>query len=160
VAGLLLVVEQLQLYLVDQGIGQMPDDPPSGVKPSIWMKPRQGAPAPRMDGANWLEEATITVSDTLLRPRPNLEAWVEEAYIDIVIRARQDAACQLLHRSIKGLLAPVGLLGGKQNWTMHELPILYSRTWRGEQPLPPLDDGVTYNRVTSYQVACRRSDLG
>lgn len=151
----LIVVEQLQQYLVGQGVGQLPASAPSLVTPSIWLKPRQGAPRPR-DG----EEATITISDTLLSPRPNLEPWVEEAYIDIVIRSRKDAASQLLHRTIKGLLSPIGLVGGKQNWMMNNLRVLYSRSWRGEQPLPPVDDGVTYDRVASYQIACARSDLG
>ncbi|MGH2878951.1 MAG: hypothetical protein ACRDK4_05005 [Solirubrobacteraceae bacterium] len=155
----LIVAEQLQQFLVAEGIGQLPATAPSDTLPSIWLKPREGAPLPRMDGATWLEDTTVTITDTQLSPRPNLEPWIEEAYIDILVRARQDAAAQLLHRAIGGLLAPVGIVGGRKGWTMHELPILYSTAWRGEQPLPPANGGLTYDRVASYRIACRRSDL-
>lgn len=154
-----IMVDEFQAFLVAEAVGQLPDAMPSPLHPSIWTLPRQGAPLPRQDDGAWLEETTITLNDTNLQARPNLEAWIEEAYIDVTVRSVSPNVGKLVHRVIRGLLQPVGLVGGRKGWTMNNLPVLYSRVWRGEQPLPPQDGGVTYDRVASYCIACRRSDL-
>ena len=43
--------------------------------------------------------------------------------------------------------------------SMGPLRVLYSAIWRQEQPLPPVDEGLTYDRVASFRFTCARSDL-
>jgi hypothetical protein len=156
----LVVVEQLQAYLVAQGVAQLPGAAPSLTKPSVWTMPRQGAPVPRMKDGNWLETQTVTLNDLQLMGPPGLETWLEDAFVDITVRSRNAAEGKLLHRTIRGLLHPVGgNIIGKGNWTMGTLPVLYSSVWRSEQALPPREDGLTYDRLASYRFRCARSVL-
>lgn len=150
----LIVVEELHSFLVAEGVGQAPDAAASQTVPSIWVQPREGAPRPRQG-----EKTTVTITDTLLNGPPGLEPWLEDAFVDIVVRSTSDATCRLLHRTIKGLLHPQGAVGGRKNWTMGALRVLWSRTWKGEQPLPPIDGAVTFDRVSSFRITCARSDL-
>jgi hypothetical protein len=103
---------------------------------------------------------TITLNDAHISGEPGLEAWIEETFIDVTVRSRNAGAGKLMHRVIRQLLQPVGILGGRKDWTMGSLRVLASETWRSEQPLPPVDGGVTYDRVASYRFRCARSDLG
>ena len=153
----LIVVEQLQEYLVAEGIGQLPAVAPSETVPSIWTMPRQGAAQPRLgDG----EQQAITLDDKQLNGPPGVEAWLEDCFVDVVIRSKNAGAGKLLHRTIRGLLHPVGSSpAGRRTWFMGELRVLYSSIWRSEQPLPPVDGGLTYDRVASYRFRCARSDL-
>src|SRR4051794_28428379 len=116
----LIVVEELQDYLVAQGAGQLPAAAPSLTLPSVWLSPRDGAPEPR-DGEN----ATITLIDTNLAAAPDLEAWIEEAYVDVIVVARQNAAAKLIHRGIRDLIHPMSAHGGKKQWTMGVLLVEY-----------------------------------
>ena len=154
-----IVVEQLQAFLVAQGVGQLPGTTPSTAHPSIWTMPRQGAAMPRTKDGAWLESQTITLNDTQLMGPPGLAAWLEDAFVDVIIRSKNAGEGKLLHRTIRGLLHPIGALAGKRNWTMNELHVLYSNIWRAEQPLPPVEDGLTYDRVASFRFTCARSDL-
>jgi hypothetical protein len=156
----LIVVEQLHAFLIAEGVGQAPGATPSTSKPSLWLQPRQGAAMPRTQDGEWLETQTITLNDTNLTGPPNLEPWLKDAFIDVTVRAKNAAEAKLTHRVIENLLAPVGKLSGRADWTMGALRVLYSRVWRGEQPLPPVDNGLTYDRVASYRFRCARSDLG
>jgi hypothetical protein len=155
-----IVVEQLQAFLVAEGVAQLPEVPPATTKPSVWLQPRQGAAMPRTENGNWLETETITLNDTQLNGPPGLEAWIEDTFVNVTIRSKNAGEGKLLHRQIRGLLAPVGKLAGRKGWTMAGLKILGSSIWRNEQPLPPIDGGLTYDRVASYRIRCARSDLG
>jgi hypothetical protein len=156
----LIVVEQLQAYLVTQGIGQLPSVDPSTTLPSVWLMPRQGAAMPRTNGGEWLETQTITLHDPNLTGPPGVEAWLEDTFVDIIVRSRNAGEGKLLHRTIAGLLHPVGVAPvGKRNWTMGGLHLLYSSIWRREQALPTVENGLTYDRVASYRFRCARSDL-
>lgn len=156
-----IVVEQLQAYLVAQGVAQLPSADPSVALPSVWTMPRQGAAMPRTNGpATWLEAQTVTLNDAQLTGPPGLETWIEDTFVDVVIRSKNAGEGKLLHRAIRGLLHPAGgALIGKRNWTMSELHVLYSSIWRQEQPLPPVENGLTYDRMASYRFRCARSDL-
>lgn len=146
------VVEQLQDYLVAQGIGQMPDVTPSTAIPSIRAEPRDGAPEPR-EGEN----IAITLTDTALAPAASLEAWLEEAFIDVVVRSRKAAAGKLVHRTIRGLLHPNDAHGGRKMWMMGELLVEYSTIWTPEQPVD--SDETSYRRKAGYRFGCRRKAL-
>lgn len=148
----LIVVEELQSYLVAQGVAQLPAGAPSTTLPSLWLAPRDGAPAPRTG-----ENVTITLVDTLLAPAAELEAWIEEAFVDVIVVARQNAAAKLAHRVIRDLIHPIEAHGGRTNWPMGALLVEYSTTWRGEQPL--YQDNQTYSRVASYRFGARRKVL-
>lgn len=156
----LIVVEQLQAYLVAQGIGRMPEREPSSPLPSIWTMPRQGAAMPIVKDGEWLEEQTITLDDKQLTGPPGVEAWLEDCFVDVIVRSKNAGAGKLVHRTIRGLLQPIGASpAGRRDWMMGGLHVLYSSIWRSEQPLPPVDNGLTYDRVASYRFRCARSDL-
>jgi hypothetical protein len=148
----LIVVEELQTYLVDQGVGQLPGATVSDVLPSIWLAPRDGAPEPR-DGEN----VTVTLIDTNLAAAPDLEAWIEEAFVDVVVVARQNATAKLTQRAIRDLIHPMSAHGGKKMWTMGALLVEYSTVWRGDQPLT--QNKQTYSRVQSFRFGARRKAL-
>jgi hypothetical protein len=156
----LILIEQLQDYLIAQGVGQAQDQAVSTSVPTIWLQPRDGYPQPR-EG----ETATISLVDTLLSSPPG-EAWFEETFVDIVIRSRSAPTGKLLHRTIRGLLAPIDQPWGRMMWTMGALLVEYSTGWRGEQPLaiasrnPQVNNNlVTHDRVASYRFGCRRKSL-
>src|SRR5688500_13838023 len=120
------VVEELQTYLVAQSVGQLPTAPPSTSLPSIWLQPRDGAPEPRRANGAFVENATITIADTALAAPQDLEAWIEETFVDIIVRSRQAAPGKLLHRTIRGLIHPAEAHGGRKQWTMGGLLVEYS----------------------------------
>lgn len=155
-----IVVEQLQAFLVAQGIAQLPGTEPPGAKPSIWTMPRQGAAMPRTQNGEWLELQTITLNDAHLQGPPNQEAWLKDTFIDVIVRAKNAGEGKLTLRGIENLLHPVGKYAGRANWIMGELRVLHSKIWRSEQPLPPVENGLTYDRVASFRIQCARSDLG
>lgn len=152
------VVEELRAYLIAQGVAQDWNIAASTTVPGIMLQPRDGAPLPR-DGEN----ATITIVDTSLGPPHALEAWIEETFVDVIVRSRTAAPGKLIHRSIRGLIHPISAHGGRQMWTMAGIdPVEYSTMWRPEQPLPPPQDGrniSTYDRIASYRFGVRRKTL-
>lgn len=156
----LILVEELQDYLVSQGVGQLQSAAPSLTVPSVWLMPRDGAPLPRGG-----ENATVTLSDTLLRSPSALEEWMTETFVDVIVRARQAPAGKRLQRSIHDLIVPFGASGGRKQWMMGDLLVEISREWRGDQPLPQResvaakDRHATYDRVQSFVFSCRRKVL-
>lgn len=163
------IVEELQTYLVSQGVGQLPNAAPSATVPSIWIQPRDGARLPGKPRGQYgadaakVETTTITVVDTQTGSPMNggLEAYIDEAFIDIIVRSKTAAPGKLVHRTIRGLLHPAGDLYGKQGWQMNSIFVEYSNIWRAEQVLPqPTDAEVqTYDRVASYRIGARRANL-
>lgn len=148
----LFVLEELRAYLISEGVVQAQNAPRSLVKPSIWLDPKDGIPIPR-DGENM----TVTLIDTLLTGPPNLEEWLEEAFIDVRVRSRTAAPGKLLQRQIRGLIAPQGERFGRKHWLMNDLLVEYSTSWRGDQRLPNDEHG--WNRVQSFRFGVRRSLL-
>jgi hypothetical protein len=157
----LILVEELQDYLVTAGVGQLPSEDPSLTVPSIWLQPRDGAPEPRREseseGAAFSEDATITLVDTMLGPPQALEAWIEEAFVDIVVRSRKASTGKLIHRAIRGLIHPNDAHGGRKMWEMNNLLVEYSTIWTSEQPV--VADEFTFTRKAGYRFGCRRKVL-
>jgi hypothetical protein len=163
------IVEELQTYLVAQGVGPLPNSAPSSAIPSIWIQPRDGARLPGKPRGSYsaeaakVETATITLVDTQLgSPIGNgLEAYIDEAFVDVIVRSKTAAPGKLIHRTIRGLLHPAGDLFGRKGWLMNQAHVEYSNIWRAEQPLPmALDADVqTYDRVASYRFGVRRANL-
>lgn len=156
------LITELKTYLITQGIGvaRPPASGPAIAVPSIWTYPRDGAPQPRQlaDGSS-LENITVTLRDTLLAaPRGDgLDAYVEESFIDIIVRSRKPTAGKMVHRQIRGLLHPTGSLGGRKGWTMNDLLVERSAIWRGEQDAGATD--IDYTRIASYVFQARRKAL-
>ena len=154
----LSVVDELRDYLIAQNIGQAQDATPSLTVPSVWISPLDGIPLPRTG-----ENQTVTLRDTRLQAAATVEAWLEETFIDVIVRSRSEPEGQFLHRAIRGLLiSQSDAAGMKRMWAMGALnPVEYSGEWRGEQPLPaPTDrDVTTYDRVASYRFGVRRKIL-
>ncbi len=158
------VLTELKTYLIAQGVAQRFDNDgspaPSLALPSIVLMPRKGAPLPR-DGEN----ITITLNDTMLRSPSPLEPWVQEAFVDVIVRSRQPAPGKVLQRAIGALIAPWDQVGGRKGWMMGALLVEQSMMWRGDQPLPQRqaigesDPHATYDRVASYRFLCRRKVL-
>lgn len=159
----MIVTEELQSYLVNEGVGQLPEADPSPTVPSIWTNPRYGAVMPRISletPAEWLENVTVTVADGQLQGPPGLASYLLDTFVIITTRARKEAEGILLHRQIRSLLHPPGSpIAGRCKWQMNDLAVLYSRIWRTEQPLPPIENGLTYDRTAWYLIECARSDL-
>lgn len=156
----LIVIEELQDYLVAQGVGQLPSAAPSTGLPVVILAPRDGAPLPRTG-----ENATITLIDTMLRAPTGLEPWLEETFVDVIVRSRTASPGKLIQRTIHGLIAPFDQTGGRKNWMMGALRVEYSTEWRGDQPLPTREavtesnPRITYDRVQSFRFGCRRKIL-
>lgn len=148
--GGLIVVDEFVAWLIELGIGQPLDRPPSRTIPSVWLMPRDGGiPAPRRG-----ETMTITVVDTQLGSPSNLEPWLEETFIEVTTRAVTANAGRLVHRAIRGRIAPEHQPGGGRNYPMAGIdPVEYSTIWRNEQELPPVDQH--YLRRSSYRLAVR-----
>lgn len=163
----LQVVEELKAYLIAEGIAQHfgngPSDPaPSQILPSITISPKDGAPQPR-DG----EDAVITLRDTFLGSPSSLESWIEEAFVEVIVRHRHAGRCKLVHRTIRGLIWPNDAVGGRKMWMMNDLLIEQSDLWRAEQELPFAADTTrggatrlqTADRVQTFRFMCRRKSL-
>lgn len=146
------VGEELQDYLVAQGIAQLPATPLSPTVPVVILAPRDGV-AELRDGEN----AAITIVEANVAAPHGLEAWIEEAFVDVFVRARANGACKLIQRQIRGLLHPNGDHGGRKLWMMSDLLVEYSTMWRGDQPYD--QDTRTYTRVQGFRFGCRRKAL-
>jgi len=167
--GDFFIIEELQTYLVAQGVGQLPNATPSAVLPSIWIQPRDGARLPGKARGSYtaqqakVETTTVTLIDTQTGSPMNgaLEAYLDETFIDIIVRSSTAAPGKLVHRGIRGLLHPTGSLNGKHGWQMNSVLVEYSNIWRAEQPLPFVYDGdtQTYDRVAAYRLGVRRTNL-
>lgn len=157
--GDLVVVEELQAFLIARGVGGLPSDDPSTAHPSIWTMPRDGAAMPRTTDDEWLETQTVTLNDPNLSGPGLLDAWLEESFVDIIVRSQNPSEGKLLLRSIVGLIHPIGALGGKKQWEMNDLLVQESRIWRREQELPRVENGLTYDRKASFRFICARSVL-
>lgn len=167
----LIVIEELQAYLVAQGVGIAPASPPpaAGVElVTIWTAPRDGAALPRnvaKVGGRWQGESTVTLTDTLGRSPSALEEWMTETFIDVVVRSPRAQTGKLLQRQIHALIVPFGATGGRKQWLMNSLLVEQSLEWRGDQPLPQRqavaenDRHATYDRVQSFCFRCRRKIL-
>jgi hypothetical protein len=144
----LLVVNEFRAYLIEQGVGRDGSDP-SPTIPSVWTQPRDGALMPR-EG----EGATVTLVASVGPPN-SLESWMEEAFVDVIVRARAAGEGELIHRSIRALVVPPDDPGGRKMWMMGALLVECSEPWRPEQPLPPVEGGLTYDRVQSFRFLAR-----
>lgn len=156
----LIVSAELQTFLVDQGIGQLPGAAPSLDLPGIFDNPDDYAPEPRrgpQDGP-LLERATITLVDVITMPADGLEAWLEETFVEVVVRSDDDDLAKILHRRIRDLIVPITSHGGHHNWQMAGLWV--ERSWQSkpEQPLPRLENRFK-DRVATYGFSCRRKVL-
>lgn len=146
------VLDELRAYLITAGVVQAQSAAASTALPSVWLNPKDGAPLPRQG-----ENATVTLIDTNMSGPPMMEAWIEETFIDILVRSRTAAPGKLLQRQIRGLLSPTGDLYGRKGWMMNTLRVEYSTLWRGDQALPPDEYGWT--RVQSFRFGVRRQLL-
>lgn len=156
----LLAHRELKAYLIAQGVAVDPNTAKANgvqVLPSVWLLPEDGAPQPRSVNGTSLEPATITLSMQNFPP-PDQGGDLEDAYIDVIVRAKDEPTAMLLHRQIRGLVIDVNHPRGmKWGWMMNNLRVEYSTTWRVEQSLG--QDKVSYDRVASYRFGCRRKSL-
>lgn len=152
----LLLTNELQDYLVTQGIGQLPSAAPSGSVPSIWLDPRDGAPEPR-DGEN----VAISIIDTGLAVPGDLDGWMDDSIIDIVVRSRSKPTAVMAHRAIRNLLAPINDYAGRKQWFAGALRVERSTIWRPEQPVRVTEDADRrcYTRTAAYRFEVRRKSL-
>ncbi len=156
----LIVTEELLAYLVAQGVAQRASAAPSTTLPLIVLAPRDGAPLPRTG-----ENDTITLIEWMPGPTSELAAYVEETFVDVMVRSRQNRACKLIHRRIRELLVPYGAYGGRKGWDMGSLHVESSTIWSGDQPLTQrqlrteADPHRTYDRHARFRFEVRRKLL-
>lgn len=152
------VTDELKSYLIAQGIGVDPNTP-SLTLPSIWTMPFDGAPEPRLDKATGdvAENATVSLREMNFSALGS-PADLEEAFVDVIVRSRTAVPGKTLHRRIRELIIDTNDSAGmRKMWTMHNLLVEYSGTWRPEQPLAA--DKVSTTRIASYRFGCRRKSL-
>lgn len=149
----LLVGEELQSYLVTAGIGHSFTDAPSTSYNRVALYPRDGAPQP-VKGS---EHAVITVRPSMIGVPSDLEAWVEESYMDIIVRADNNGRAQAVQTDIRDLLHPIDSHGGRKQWQMAGLLVECSRVWRPDQPIG--SDSISYDREQSFAFYVRRKVL-
>jgi hypothetical protein len=81
----LILVEELQTYLVAQGVGVLPADA-DPARPSIWLS-AAGRRAPRPRTGPW-EAATVTLVDTQLGASTvTLRRGSRRAFVDVIVTA-------------------------------------------------------------------------
>lgn len=137
----LFLVEQLRAYLVAQGIVRNAET--TGPLPPCWMNPRDGAREPTGS-----DLAAVTLIQTLAIPQPGeVQRFLEEPIVDVVVRATSDPRAQLLHRQIRGVLADRDL------FTMGSLLVERCLVWRMDQPTGQNDK--TYSRTGSFRFLVR-----
>lgn len=151
----LILIEELRAYLLAQGVVQAQNTAPSTSVPSIWLDPREGAPEPRQG-----ENVTVTLVDMMLAGPNGLDAWMEDTFVDVIVRSRTKSPGVLTHRVIRNLLAPIADHAGRKHWTMGSLLVERSTMWRPEQPVVFQDQQLrTYTRTAAYRFECRRQAL-
>lgn len=157
----LLAVDELGAYLLAQGVVQDINAAPSRTLPRLFIAPRQYAPEPARDEStgDWAEDATVTLHPTHTGLPSPIESWMEETFVDVIVRARPAGAAELLHRVIRNLIVPASQPGGRKAWDMGALHVQRSFQWRREQELPTTNNGLTYDRVQSFCFAYSRSAL-
>lgn len=154
----MILLEELQDFLVEEDIAQLPGEDASATLASVWWNPNDGAPAPRAVDAGGIEYATITLVDILAALGDDTAPWIEKSFIDVIVRSRDERVAILVQRSIRDLLAPLDILGGRKQWTMNNLLVERSDLWRGEQPLNSRSPN-TYDRSQAFLFECRRKSL-
>lgn len=145
------VTEELQTYLIAQGLGVLPSAP-STTLASVWLDPKDGVPAPRTG-----EPATITLRATHIGRPHDLDYAIEETFVDVTVRTAKAAPGKLLQRQIRGVLIPGTAVGGAKMVTIGALVVEYLMQWRADQALPVQDN--TYVRVQSFRFGARRKAL-
>ena len=137
----LFLVEQLREYLVAQGIVRKAEQ--TGAAPPCWMNPRDGAREPVSP-----DLAAVTLVQTLAVPQPGeVQRFLEEPIVDVIVRATTDPRAQLIHRQIRGALAD------KELFTMGSLLVERALVWRMDQPTGQNDK--TYSRTGSFRFLVR-----
>lgn len=142
----LILTEQLQAHLVEEGIGQHPSAAADEDLPSIWLNPRAGAPEPR-DGEN----ATITLVATNQVPGRPLEGFLETRIVDVIVRARKSPLGELIQRQIRAEL------DDRREYFLNDLRIERSHLWRGLQPTG--SDETSYQTNQSFLIEARTKSL-
>lgn len=158
------VVEELQTYLVQQGVGVLPaaakvPENTGNTKPVIVLQPRDGAPQPLKDGSGRFGLVPTITLNTILSSRPNdLDYAIEEVFVDIVVRARTNGVGKMLQRQIYGLLVPGDAVGGRKMWQMAGInPVECCLRWRGVQPIGA--DEHSYDSSQAFMFQVRRKTL-
>lgn len=156
------VVSELHAFLIAQGVGVAPTAVDSAyvALPTVWDQPRGGPVQPRWSDAlaGYQEDATISLFDPeLASPANELDAYIEESFIDVTVRSRNRAAGKLIHRQIRGLITPIGSAFGRKLWMMNDLLVELSTPWRGEREAGETD--IDFTRTASYRFQVRRKAL-
>lgn len=152
-----LVGEELQDYLIAQGVGQLPAAAPSLSVPVIVLHPLDGAARPRQDGDTFVENTAVTIIEELLAPPAPTDAWLETAVVDVHVRSTSNRTAKLVQRQIRDLIAPRGDFMGRKHWTMSDLLVERSWVWKPDQRLG--EEDRLYGRVQSFMFEARRKSL-
>lgn len=157
----LIVVNELQDYLVAQAVAQMPATAPSTTRPAVYANPLDGAALPRQTAGDAAAESAAITLRSVSRPAPdvNEEAWEEEA-VEVIVLAAAEETAELLQRQLRRLLAPAGTPGGRKMWTMGALLVESCAVWTGSQPMPVDPSRFQgFGRTQTFLFTCRVKSL-
>lgn len=146
----LIVTEELQDFLVAQGVVQRP--PGDASLPVIWLDKRDGAPEPRPFTSTGSVDAdgvkvTVTLRRSGTAALPVLTAWLEAPVVDVIVRAWKSPQGELVQRQIRNLLHEKKML------QIGDLQTEWIAVWRGAQPVAA--DETSYTTVQSFVIEAR-----
>lgn len=139
------VLEELAAELVTQGICRAWQTTANGL-PQVIRDERYGTPEPQ---GKAFEDAIVGLVRTDQVPPAPLEGFLEQAVVDVIVRAYKAQDAELIGRQIRGLLND-----RRQGYFLGALRIEYSYLWQGDQRLGA--DETSYTRRQSF-VICARS---
>ena len=93
----------------------------------------------------------MTLEQTGHVVRGPLEEFLEEAVIDVTVRAYRAYDAEILQRRIRNVLS------GEENFMLGALLVEWVRVWRGDQPLGA--DETSYTRRQAFRFGVRVAAL-
>jgi hypothetical protein len=144
----LIVIEELQAYLVAQGVVRAWGGAANGL-PQCILAPRDGAPEASSGKA--YENAVVTLTKIGQVPPVVQEEFLENALIECVTRAYRAVDAELIQRRIRATL------NGLRLFTMGSLIVEHAQVFAGDQPLG--SDETDYTRMQTFLIEARVRSL-
>ena len=140
------ILDDFRDFLVVQDVVRIPRI--AGVRPPLWLEPRDGAPAPGEGTKNVEKDADIVLSAFRATGIPSLpyEGFLAKPHVALWYRVRRSDFAAAKHREI------MALIHDKRNWLMGTQQVHESMCVRELQPLGSDESGFTYTAEFQFHV--------